>query len=135
LSLLKITPELYCEDLDITKKFYTEVFGFTIKYERPKEQFIYFSLDGVDIMVECVYGTGRRWLSGKLERPFGRGINFQWDVAEIDKMYARVESLASQLIFLELETVKYKCDNEVVIQKQFIVQDPDGYLFRFCHEE
>jgi catechol 2,3-dioxygenase-like lactoylglutathione lyase family enzyme len=135
MSSLRLIPELYCEDLEITKKFYTEIFGFVIKYERPDEQFVYFSLDDVDIMVECISGSGRRWLSGKLEKPFGRGVNFQWDVTEIDLLYAKVTSLAPHSIVLELETVRYSCNNNVIVQQQFIAQDPDGYLFRFCHEK
>jgi len=135
MSHLKIVPELYCENIAITRKFYVEVFGFEVKYERLKDQFIYFTLDGVDIMIEGINGLGRRWVTDKLEKPFGRGINFQWDVFEIDELYYRVKSKEPDSIYLELETKEYQCDNEIVIQKQFIVKDPDGYLFRFCCED
>jgi len=40
---LKLVPEIYVEDIDATKRFYVDVFGFEIKYERPKEQFVYWS--------------------------------------------------------------------------------------------
>ena len=116
---LKLVPELYCSDIDVTKSFYLEVFGFEIKYERPGEQFARFTLDGIDIMVECIFGEGRRWITGEMEKPFGRGINFQWDVSEIDEIYARVKSNAPESIFLEMETKSYQCGNEVSVQKQF----------------
>ena len=132
MSNFKLVPELYCEDIEVTKKFYVEVFGFQIKYERLEEQFAYFSLDGVDIMAEGINGIGRRWLTDKMETPFGRGVNFQWDVAEIDDLYARVKATVPDSIYLEMETKEYKCADQVAVQKQFIVQDPDGYLFRFC---
>ena len=135
MSNLKLVPELYCENIDITKKFYVEVFGFEIKYERVKEQFAYFTLDGVDIMAEGINGSGRRWLTDKMEKPYGRGVNFQWDVSEIDDLYRRVMATVPDSIYLEMETKEYQCANEVAVQKQFIVQDPDGYLFRFCCEE
>lgn len=131
---LKLVPELYCDDIDVTKSFYLEVFGFEIKYERPEEHFARFTLDGIDIMVECISVEGRRWITGEMEKPFGRGINFQWDVSEIEEMYARVKSLAPESIFLEMETKSYQCGNELIVQKQFIAQDPDGYLFRFCRD-
>jgi catechol 2,3-dioxygenase-like lactoylglutathione lyase family enzyme len=59
-TALKLIPELYCADIEVTKKFYLDVFGFEIEYERTKEQFIYFTLDGVDIMVEGISGSDRR---------------------------------------------------------------------------
>ncbi len=132
MSNFKLVPELYCEDIEVTKKFYVEIFGFEIKYERVEDQFAYFTLDGVDIMAEGINGVGRRWLTDKLEKPFGRGVNFQWDVTEIDSLYARVLDIAADSIYLEMETNEYQCADEVAVQKQFIVQDPDGYLFRFC---
>ena len=128
----KLVPELYCENIEATKKFYVEVFGFEIKYERVEEQFAYFTLDGVDIMAEGINGVGRRWLTEKMEKPFGRGVNFQWEVNEIDVLYSRVKAMVPNSIYLEMETKEYQCANEVAVQKQFIVQDPDGYLFRFC---
>ena len=69
--MLKVVPELYCSDIEITRRFYVEVFGFEIKYERPEEQFVYFTLEGVDIMVEELSASGRRWLTGEMEMPFG----------------------------------------------------------------
>jgi catechol 2,3-dioxygenase-like lactoylglutathione lyase family enzyme len=133
-TALKLIPELYCADIEVTKKFYLDVFGFEIEYERTKEQFIYFTLDGVDIMVEGISGSDRRRVTGVMEKPFGRGVNFQWDVADIDSIYARVKALAPESIYLDFEVKSYQCDDENIIQKQFIVQDPDGYLFRFCCE-
>jgi catechol 2,3-dioxygenase-like lactoylglutathione lyase family enzyme len=132
MSNFKLVPELYCEDIEVTKNFYVEVFGFEIKYERVQDQFAYFTLDGVDIMAEGINGEGRRWLTGKLEKPFGQGVNLQWDVNEIDSLYARVLDTVPDSIYLEMETKEYQCAEEVAVQKQFIVQDPDGYLFRFC---
>ncbi|MCJ8298766.1 MAG: VOC family protein [Pseudomonadales bacterium] len=134
MSKFKIVPELYCADINVTKKFYVEVFGFEIKYERIDDQFAYFTLDGVDIMAEGISGKGRRWLTAELKKPYGRGVNFQWDVSKIDELYSRVKSLAADSIYLEMEVKSYQCVNEVAIQKQFIVQDPDGYLFRFCSD-
>ena len=131
MSNFKLVPELYCSDIELTKKFYVEVFGFKVKYQRVEDRFVYFTLNSVDIMAEEL-SAGRRWLTGKMEKPFGRGINFQWDVSGIEELYARVKAMAPSSIYLEIETKPYQCADKVTIQKQFMVQDPDGYLFRFC---
>jgi len=131
---LKLVPELYCENIEVTRQFYTEVFGFKVKYERPEEQFIYFTLDGVDVMVESIAGVGRRWITGEMKKPYGRGINFQWDVINIGAIYERVTRLSPASIYLSPETKSYQCDDKVALQQQFVVKDPDGYLFRFCSD-
>jgi predicted enzyme related to lactoylglutathione lyase len=110
---LKIVPELYCSDIDVTKSFYLRVFGFEIKYERKEERFARFTLDGIDIMIECIAGEERRWITGEMERPFGRGINFQWDVLDIEKLYSRVKSTAPEAIYLDMEIKSYQCGNQV----------------------
>lgn len=129
---LKIVPELYCSNIEVSKRFYQDILGFDIKYERPDEQFAYLTLNGVDLMLEGLHGQGRRWLTGDMEKPFGRGINFQWDTIGLEKMYTNIKSASPESIFLELETKSYAVDDTLATQKQFVVQDPDGYLFRFC---
>ncbi|MEZ9304399.1 VOC family protein, partial [Vibrio breoganii] len=68
------------------------------------------------------------------EFPFGRGVNFQWDVKDIDSLYWHVSKVAKDAIYLDLETKSYLCGDHNAVQKQFIVQTPDGYLFRFCED-
>lgn len=127
-----LVPELHCSDLEATKRFYVDLFGFEIKYERPEETFVYFTLDGSDLMVEQLSGPGRRWVTAAMERPFGRGVSFQWDVVDLDGIYARVKAAVPSAIYLEMETKAYRVGRETVHQRQFVAQDPDGYLFRFC---
>ncbi len=132
---MMLVPELYCSDLEATKQFYVDLFGFEIKYERPEETFIYFTFDGVDLMVEQLSGPGRRWVTGEMERPFGRGISFQWDVVDLDGIYARVMAAVPSAIYVDMETKAYRVGDETLHQRQFVAQDPDGYLFRFCCDE
>lgn len=131
---LRVVPELYCLDIEVSKSFFVEVLGFSVKYERPEEAFAYLTLDGVDVMLEGLNGDSRKWITDKLEVPFGRGVNFQWDVSDIDTLYQQVSDQSKVSIYLTLESKSYSCDDRVVIQKQFIVQTPDGYLFRFCQD-
>ncbi|MFH4559091.1 VOC family protein, partial [Vibrio diabolicus] len=32
---LRVVPELYCFDINVSKAFFTDILGFSIKYERP----------------------------------------------------------------------------------------------------
>ena len=84
------------------------MFGFEIKYERVEDQFVYFTLDGLDIMVEGINGIGRRWLTNEMEKQFGRGVNFQWDVTEIDDLYSRIKAKVPSSIYLKMETKEYQ---------------------------
>lgn len=130
---MKVVPELLCVDLDVTRAFYEDVLGFSVKYERPDERFIYFTLNGVDLMCEEAAGPGRRWVTGELVPPLGRGVNFQWDVEDVELLYARVRKRRPDSIYLAIESQVYVAGHNVIDQRQFIVQDPDGYLFRFCN--
>ncbi|TOF96425.1 VOC family protein, partial [Vibrio parahaemolyticus] len=105
-----------------------------IKYERPEEQFVYLTLDGVDLMLEGLSSQSRKWITGNPEFPLGRGMNFQWDVNDIGRLYREVCSKSNESIYLALESKSYECGTKSVVQKQFIVQSPDGYLFRFCQD-
>ncbi len=133
--VMTLVPELYCSDISITTEFYLTVLRMKIKYQRKEESFVYLFGNGIDIMVEQINGNSRKWVTGKLEHPFGRGVNFQWTVNEIDEFYQHILKTAPNSIFLPFETKAYQCGNEVINQRQFIVQDPDGYLFRFCSNE
>ena len=130
---MKLVPELICTDFEATKAFYIYVFGFKVKYERIDERFAYFSLDGVDLMCEELSGPGRRWLTGDMTLPFGRGINFQWEVRDVQALYERIRTIQPEAIYMEIEEQSYLCGDTMVQQTQFIAQDPDGYLFRFCN--
>ena len=131
---LRVVPELYCVDIDVSKHFYVDILGFSIKYQRPEEQFLFLTLDGVDLMLEGLNSAGRKWVTGDMNVPFGRGVNFQWDTIDIDNIYGRIQSLSPSSIYMALETKTYECNDQLATQKQFIVQDPNGYLFRFCED-
>ncbi|GMQ46706.1 VOC family protein [Vibrio sp. 10N] len=131
---VKIVPELYVQSIDDNLAFFVDILGFSIKYQREEEQFVYLTREGLDLMLEGVQGNSRKWLSGKLEPPLGRGINFQWDVTGIETLYSKIQSACSDTIFLPKETKSYRVNEQHVTQVQFIVSSPDGYLFRFCED-
>lgn len=126
----RLIPELEVEDLDRSLEFYTGVIGFTLLYARPEERFVFLDLEGANLMLEQAAGPGRRFHSAPLEHPFGRGVNFQIEVANVDGLHARV--LAQQRhVVVPMEQRWYRRNDHEIGNRQFVVADPDGYLLRF----
>ena len=97
---------------------------------RPEDDFAYLDLDGAELMLEQITDGERSFVIGPLERPFGRGMNLQIEVADVDALHRRVGATSAQIV-LALEERWYRRDREEVGNRQFIVADPDGYLLRF----
>ncbi len=127
----KLVPELVCSDFERSLRFYTEVLGFDIVYARPEERFAYLDREGAQIMLE--QPTDRAFVNGELAQPFGRGVNFQIEVTEVDVLYERVIASGAP-IFLPIEEKWYRREGAEVGNQQFIVVDPDGYLLRFAQD-
>lgn len=127
---MPIVSELLVSDIHRSLAFWCELCGFGIVYDRPEEQFAYLDRAGSKIMLEGAFGPGRRWITGPLERPFGRGLNLEIGVADIAPIVSALEAAAWPL-YLEPETKWYRTGEHETGVRQFIVQDPDGYLLRF----
>ncbi len=125
-----LVPELLVDDTARSIEFWCGLCGFQIEYERPEEGFAYLSLDSAHIMLEQ-RGIGRNWVTGPLERPLGRGINFQIRVPSIDPILSALDD-ADYAVFMAPETKWYRVDERTEVGvRQFLVADPDGYLIRF----
>lgn len=122
-----LIPELSVSDINVSKKFYLEVIGFDLEYERIEDKFVFISLNEAQIMLEQINGY---WKTGLTEYPFGRGINFQIDVSDIEQLRERLVSNGYEL-FEDIATAEYREYVKTHKRKEFLVQDPDGYLLRF----
>jgi catechol 2,3-dioxygenase-like lactoylglutathione lyase family enzyme len=126
----RLVPELDVADLARALRFYVEVCGFRVDYERPEEGFAYLEREGAEIMLQAADGPGRRFRTATLEHPYGRGINLQIEVADAGGLHAAmVEAGVETLVGLERR--RYRVRGEEVAAEQFVVADPDGYLLRF----
>jgi catechol 2,3-dioxygenase-like lactoylglutathione lyase family enzyme len=121
-----LVPELVVCDIEASRSFYIGMLGFVLEYER--EGFAYLSLGDAQIMLEQV---GENWSTGILERPFGRGVNFQIETNDIVELEARVVA-AGWPLFRPLQTNWYRAGGVEHGQTEFLIQDRDGYLLRFC---
>lgn len=121
-----LIPELSVSDIEKSKKFYLEL-GFVIKYERTENKFCFLELENNQIMIE---EENDNWNVGKLEYPYGRGINISMTVSDVNKLYYELKSKRIKF-FKDLEIHEYRVDDENSKDIEFLVQDPDGYLLRF----
>lgn len=125
-----LIPELDVWDLPRSLSFYVGLIGFTVLFERPEERFAYLALGEAHLMLEEAAGPGRRFRTAPLERPYGRGVNLQIEVADAAALHARI--LAAGLVpYLALEERWYRQGGNENGGRQFVVADPDGYLLRF----
>ena len=125
----KLIPELSVSDINKSKDFYLSL-GFSVVYERIDDKFCFLELDGNQIMIEEV---NENWNVGELEYPFGRGINISMEVADIDKLYGFVKE-KQYPVFRDMQIDSYQVGDRVYHDKQFLIQDLDGYLLRFISE-
>lgn len=79
-------------------------------------------------MLEQIHDTG--WSTGELEYPLGRGVNFQMELTDISPILERLNA-ANVVLYREPNESWYDEGNVLSGQREFLVQDPDGYLLRF----
>ncbi|MGO4567789.1 bleomycin resistance protein [Rhizobium sp. 2YAF20] len=123
----RLVPELDVADIDASLKFWCDCLGFRVAYDRPAAHFAYCEREGVQVMLCQINGE---WLTGPLERPFGRGINFQITVSDIEPLLARLKR-ADWPLFRDVKESWYRIGDEEQGSLEFLVLDPDGYLVRF----
>ena len=127
----RLVPELVCSDIERSVAFYTGVLGFKVAYQREEERFAYLERESAELMLE--QPAGRSFVAAQLEHPYGRGINLQIEVSDVDSLLNVVTAAAASL-YLPLEEKWYRRDDVLLGNRQFIVQDPDGYLLRFFQD-
>lgn len=127
----KIIPELSVTNLKESLKFYQTV-GFKVEYERAENKFVFLSMGEIQFMLQEI-SEEDKWNIAPLEYPFGNGINFQLEVENVDKIYNSLKQNNYKIAF-EMEENWYRQDNKLLGNKEFLVQDPDGYLIRFSED-
>jgi catechol 2,3-dioxygenase-like lactoylglutathione lyase family enzyme len=123
-----LIPELDVSDLAVSSEFYARL-GFGLAYDRPDEGFAYLERGTVHLMLQAAAGPGRRFRTAHLERPYGRGINFQIEVEDIAAVHQAVVAGGHKPL-VPLEERWYRVQDHEVGNRQFVVADPDGYLWR-----
>ena len=121
-----LIPELSVTDIEKSKEFYLNL-GFKIMYERKEDKFCFLYLEDNQIMIQEI---NNNWNVGEMKYPFGNGINISMTVSDIDSFYENIIS-KKFVLFRKIKTSKYRVDDIIYEDKEFLLQDPDGYLLRF----
>lgn len=127
----KMIPELSVTNLEKSLKFY-KILGFKIEYERPENRFIFLSMGEIQFMIQEI-ADNDKWDVAPLLYPFGNGINFQLEVDNVEHIYNSLKENNYKIAF-ELEENWYRQENKLLGNKEFLVQDPDGYLLRLSED-
>ena len=127
----KLIPELSVSNLNKSIEFY-QTAGFKIEYSRPENKFVFLSLNEIQFMLQEI-SSNDKWSLAPLSYPFGNGINFQLEVSNVSKIYNNLKS-HGYIIAFDLEENWYRQYNKLLGNKEFLVQDPDGYLIRFSED-
>lgn len=125
----KLIPELSVSNIEKSREFYL-MLGFKIKYERKNDKFIFLERDGCQLMIQ---EHNDNWNTGELEYPYGRGINISMEIKDVEGLYNLIVK-NNYPVFSEIMYNEYETDGKTFIDKEFLVQDPDGYLLRFNEE-
>ena len=126
MKFISLIPELSVTDIEKSKEFYLNL-GFKIMYERKEDKFCFLYLEDNQIMIEEI---NNNWNVGEMKYPFGNGINISMTVSDIDSFYENIIS-KKFVLFRKIKTSKYRVDDIIYEDKEFLLQDPDGYLLRF----
>ena len=86
-----LVPELTVTDYEASRRFWCDLVGFSLRYERPEEGFGYLVLGNAHLMLDQI-DQGRTWA--------------KW----------------------------YRAGDVEIGVRQFLIQDPDGYLVRLQQE-
>ena len=121
----KLAPELHVNDIGTSLGFWRDILGFEIAYQRPEEKFIYLEhSEGHQVMLCQRHG---RWETGTFEYPLGRGVMFQLYFASVEPVLAAV-SARRWPVYHEVREMWRRAGDQETGQREFFLQDPDGYL-------
>ncbi|MHB1100560.1 MAG: bleomycin resistance protein [Burkholderiales bacterium] len=129
-----VIPEFAVTNCAASLRFYCDVLGFEVAYERPEEGFAFITFGEAQLMIDQI-DKGRNFEieDAPLEYPYGRGLNVQ---IRVDAVVPLVDALAAAGIklHLSLEEKWYRKGDVELGNRQFVVMDPDGYLLRFFED-
>ena len=131
LEFNKNIPELSVTNLENSLNFY-KIAGFKVEYDRPENKFAFICLGEIQFMLQEISDTDK-WGVAPLSYPFGNGINFQLEVENLYEIYSSFKNSNYKITF-DIEENWYRQDNKLLGNKEFLIQDPDGYLLRFSED-
>lgn len=125
-----LTPEFDVTDMAKSLSFWRDLIGFRVCYSRRNGDFQYLELGKAQVMLSRASGN---WQTGAFDYPLGRGINFQIWVESLEPILQRL-AVANYPLFEGVQENWYRMGDEEGGNREFLVQDPDGYLLRLAED-
>lgn len=120
-----LMAEMMVQDYPASLAFWTDVLGFACAFTRPTQKLACLQHpDGAQVMI---YQRDGDWETGVMEQPFGRGAVIQVYVADAAAHAARVTA-AGWPFYVALREKWRDWGDRMGGQREFLLQDPDGYL-------
>jgi catechol 2,3-dioxygenase-like lactoylglutathione lyase family enzyme len=117
--------EMMVSDYPTSLRFWTAALGFSVAFERPAQKLACLERpDGAQVML---YQRDGDWETGPMEQPYGRGLVIQIYVADAGDAARRVQAFGAPFYVPPREKWRDWGDR-LGGQREFLVQDPDGYL-------
>jgi catechol 2,3-dioxygenase-like lactoylglutathione lyase family enzyme len=120
-----LVAEFMVSDYPTSLAWWTGPMGFAPIFTRPAQQLAFLQHpDGAQVMI---YQRDGDWEVAAMEPPFGRGAVLQVFVANVDEVHARFAAL-NHAFYVDLRERWRDWGDVLGGQREFLVQDPDGYL-------
>lgn len=122
-------PELIVTDIERSLRFYVDVLGFHLEYDRPEEKFAFLSYQEAQVML-LQDNPNPHSRTGALEYPRGQGVNF----SIVSRSVAPIENSLKKTghpLRIPVREQWHRVVESLHGEKQLWVMDPDGYLLRF----
>jgi hypothetical protein len=123
-----LVPELTVADVGDSLRFYLAA-GFRVRFRRLNPEFAYIELGRAQLMLERQHDSG--WNVGSLDRPLGRGVNFQIETPSASVVAESLKRAGFKLFQEPMERWYAVSTSDEEGQIELLAQDPDGYLMRF----
>lgn len=120
-----LVAEILVTDLTASLRFWRELLGFTIAYQRQVEGFVYLEREEGGQIMLCERHGG--FETGPMQPPLGRGAMFQVYVTDVRGIIARLAA-AKWPLYRQPREIWRRTGNVESGQYEVFVQDPDGYL-------
>ena len=121
-----VIPEFVVSNIENSRRFYCDLLGFSVEYERPEEKFLFLSLEDCQLMLE----EGNAEELSQLTYPFGRGVNISFGIKDVPQLHQKLLE-ANYPIYRPLIQRKFRVGDSFIYPQEFAILDPDGYFLRF----
>jgi catechol 2,3-dioxygenase-like lactoylglutathione lyase family enzyme len=121
----KMVCELHVNDIEASLAFWRDILGFAIAYQRPSEGFVYLEHPQGHQVMLC--RRNGRFETGALDYPLGQGVMLQIYLTDIEVPLRAIKA-RNWPTYLGPREVWRRVGDRESGQREFFVQDPDGYL-------